>query len=327
MARVFVTRNLPGRALERLGSDFAVAINEEDRVLTREELLARVPGIDGLLCLLTDTIDAAVMEAAGPGLKVIGNYAVGYNNIDLAEATRRGIVVTNTPGALTEATADMAWALLFAAARRVVEGDRLTRAGEFKGWGPSMLLGADIRRRTLGLIGLGRIGEAMVAPAHGFGMQVIYHDINRRRPEDEERLGVKYSPLPRLLAAADFVSVHVPLLPETRHLLDEQALRSMKSTAILVNTSRGPVLDEHALVKALQSGWIAGAGLDVYENEPCLAPGLADCARAVLAPHIASATRETRSRMAEMAVDDLMAALAGRRPENLVNPEAWPGQR
>jgi glyoxylate reductase len=190
-----------------------------------------------------------------------------------------------------------------------------------------LLLGADIRRRTLGLIGLGRIGEAMVAPAHGFGMRVIYHDINRRRPADEERLGVAYSPLPELLASADFISVHVPLLPQTRHLLDEQALRSMKPTAILVNTSRGQVIDEKALVKALQSGWIAGAGLDVYEDEPRLTPGLADCARVVLAPHIASATGETRSRMAEMAVDDLIAALAGRKPENLVNPEVQPGQR
>ena len=321
MPRIFVTRRLPGAALDALKADFEMTINVEDRVLSRDELLSGVKGMDGLLCLLTDHVDAGVMDAAGPNLKAISNYAVGFNNVDVAEATRRGIMVTNTPGVLTEATADMAWTLLFAAARRVAEGDRLTRAGGFKGWSPTMLLGVDIRRKTLGLIGLGRIGEAMVKPARGFDMNVVYYDVTRRTPAAEAELGVTYLHLPELLAKADFVSIHVPLLPETRHLIGERALHEMKDTAILINTSRGPVVDECALVKALRDGWIAGAGLDVYEDEPKLAPGLAECERAVLAPHIASATLETRSRMAVIAVDNLLAGLAGRRPSNLVNPE------
>lgn len=320
--RILITRMLPGDALDRL-TGYKIVLHREDRAISRTELLEAIHGADGLLCLLTDTIDEEVMAAAGPDLKVIANYAVGYNNIDVAAATRRGIMVTNTPGVLTEATADMAWALLFAAARRVAEGDRLTRAGLFEGWSPTLLLGADIRRRTLGLVGLGRIGEAMVRPAQGFEMRVVYYDPQRRSPEDEAALGVAYLPLAELLAKADFVSIHVPLLPETRHLLDEEAFRSMKKTAILVNTSRGPVLDERALVKALREGWIAGAGLDVFEDEPRLAPGLAECERVVLAPHIASATWETRTRMAAMAVENLLAGLEGRRPANLVNPEAW----
>lgn len=320
--RILVTRRLPGNALDRL-SPYDVVLNRHDRAMTREEILAGAAGAIGLLCLLTDKIDAAVMDAAGRGLRVISNYAVGYNNIDVAEATRRGILVTNTPGVLTEATADMAWALLLAAARRVAEGDRLTRAGRFTGWDPNLLLGADIRRKTLGLIGLGRIGEEMVKPARGFEMDVVYYDVTRRSAAAEAELGVTYLPLPELLARADFVSLHVPLLPETRHLLDEQALRSMKPTAVLVNTSRGAVVDERALVKALREGWIAGAGLDVYEDEPALAAGLTECENAVLAPHIASATRGTRLRMAEMAVDNLLAGLAGNRPAHLVNREAW----
>jgi glyoxylate reductase len=320
MPRVLVTRPIPGNALTRLGERCAVDLGQADHNMPRSELLRRVAGIDGLLCMLADRIDAELMDAAGPSLKAVSNYAVGYNNIDVAEATRRGIIVTNTPGVLTEATADMAWALLFAAARRVAEGDRLTRSGGFTGWTPTMLLGAEIRRRTLGLIGLGRIGEAMIAPAHGFGMKVIYYDPRRRSAEDEALLGIAFAPLSDLLARADFVSVHVPLTGETRHLLDEGALRRMKQTAILVNTSRGPVVDEKALVKALQEGWIAGAGLDVYEEEPKLAPGLAECERAVLAPHLGSATLETRSRMAELAVDNLLAALEGRRPEGTLTP-------
>ena len=318
---VLVTRNLPGPALEVLKAQVEVRLNEEDRALAREELLALSADVDGILCLLSDRIDTELMEAAGPRLAVVSNYAVGYDNIDVTEATRRGIMVTNTPGVLTEATADMAWALLFAAARRVVEGDRLTRSGGFTGWSPTMLLGAEIRHRTLGLIGLGRIGEAMVKPAHGFEMRVVYYDAKRRPPAEEEALGIEYLPLPDLLAVSDFVSIHVPLLLETRHLIDEAALRSMKRTAILINTSRGPVLDEKALVRALREGWIAGCGLDVYEDEPRLTPGLADCPNAVLTPHIASATLETRTRMAEMAVENLLAGLAGRRPPNLVNPQ------
>jgi glyoxylate reductase len=319
MKRVYVTRALPGNALERLAA-FDVSVHKEDRAPAREEILAGLAGgVDGLLCLLTDAVDAGLMDAAGSRLKVISNYAVGFNNIDVAEATRRGIIVTNTPGALSEATADLAWALLFAAARRVAEGDRFTRAGRFTGWGPSLLLGADIRRKTLGLIGLGRIGQAMVKPALGFEMRVVYHDIVRGEEAVEAELGVSYLPLPDLLDQADFISLHVPLLPETRHLIDASALRAMKPTAVLVNTSRGPIIDEAALVRALNEGWIAGAGLDVYEAEPALAHGLVECERAVLAPHIASATWETRTKMAEMAVEAVLDVLAGRNPRHRVN--------
>ena len=322
MWKVFVTRRIPEPGLEMLREKCEVEVNPEDRVLTKEEIIEGVKGKDALLCLLTDDIDEEIMDA-NPNLKVISNYAVGFNNIKVEEATKRGLPVTNTPGVLTETTADMAWALLMAVGRRIVESDKFTRAGKFKGWGPMLLLGYDIYGETLGLVGLGRIGEAMVKRAHGFDMKVLYYDANRRSPEDEKELGIEYRELDQLLAESDYVSLHVPLLPSTHHLIGERELGLMKKTGILINTARGPVVDEKALVKALQDGEIAGAGLDVYENEPALEPGLIDLDNVVLAPHTASATRETRTKMATMAAENLLAALEGKIPPNIVNPEVY----
>ncbi|HQD39782.1 MAG: D-glycerate dehydrogenase [Firmicutes bacterium] len=322
MWKVFVTRRIPEPGLEMLREKCEVEVNPEDRVLTKEEIIEGVKGKDALLCLLTDDIDEEIMDA-NPNLKVISNYAVGFNNIKVEEATKRGLPVTNTPGVLTETTADMAWALLMAVGRRIVESDKFTRAGKFKGWGPMLLLGYDIYGKTLGLVGLGRIGEAMVKRAHGFDMKVLYYDANRRSPEDEKELGIEYRELDQLLAESDYVSLHVPLLPSTHHLIGERELGLMKKTGILINTARGPVVDEKALVKALQDGEIAGAGLDVYENEPALEPGLIDLDNVVLAPHTASATRETRTKMATMAAENLLAALEGKIPPNIVNPEVY----
>ena len=322
MWKVFVTRRIPEPGLDMLREHCEVELNEEDRVLTKEEIIQGVKGKDALLCLLTDDIDGEIMDA-NPNLKVIANYAVGFNNIRVEEATKRGLPITNTPGVLTETTADMAWTLLMTAGRRIVEADKFTRDGKYKGWGPMLLLGYDIYGKTLGLIGLGRIGEAMIKRAHGFDMKILYFDANRRSPEEEKELGIEYRELDQLLAEADYVSLHVPLLPSTKHLIGEREFGLMKESAILVNSARGPIVDEKALVKALREGQIAGAGLDVYENEPALEPGLAELQNVVLAPHTASATRETRTKMATMAAENLLAALQGKVPPNIVNPEVY----
>ncbi len=320
-AKVYVTRKLPASALDRIAAKHRLEVNPHDRVLTRAELEEAIQGIDGLLCLLTDTVDEKLLEL-NPDLKVIANYAVGYNNIDVPACTRRGIPVTNTPGVLDETTADFAWALLMAAARRVVEADRFTRAGKFQGWGPMLMLGEDIHGRTLGIVGLGRIGQEVARRAGGFDMKVLYHSRTGKTKEEEERLGVEYRSLPELLQESDFVSLHVPLTEKTRYLISRQELKLMKENAYLINTSRGPVVEEEALIEALRSREIAGAGLDVYEKEPEVSPGLKELDNVVLAPHIASASRATRTRMAEMAVENLLAGLEGREMENLINPEA-----
>lgn len=330
MARfnVYVTREIPQAGLDLLREFCDVEVNPEDRVLTREELIEAVRGRDGVLCLLTDTVDDEVLEAAGPRCKVFSNYAVGYNNIDVEAATRRGIAVTNTPGVLTKTTAELAWALMLSVARRIVEADRFTRAGKFRGWSPMLFLGSDLSGKVLGIIGAGRIGTAMALMSRGFGMRVLYYDPKIERNETlEYELEAKKVDLERLLRESDFVSIHVPLSDETRHLIDERALSLMKPTAYLVNTSRGPVVDEAALVRALKERRIAGAGLDVYENEPELAPGLAECDNVVLAPHIGSATLETRSKMAKMAASNLIAVLRGERPQHIVNPEVLEAKR
>ncbi|NLN91642.1 MAG: D-glycerate dehydrogenase [candidate division WS1 bacterium] len=319
--KVSVTREIPDPGIpivREIAPD--ARINPDDRVLTRGELLDYVRGCDGVLCLLTDPIDAEVLDAAGPQCRIFANYAVGYNNIDVAAATARGIMVTNTPGVLTDATADHAWALLFSVARRIVEGDAFMRAGKFEGWGPMMFLGGDITGKTLGIVGAGRIGAAMALKSRGFGMRVLYADVARNE-ELESDLGAQWVDLDTLLAESDFVSLHVALTPETVHLINAERLGKMKPTAYLINTSRGPVVDEIALVDALTSRRIAGAGLDVYEDEPAMKPGLADCPNAVIVPHIASATNWTRSKMAEMAATNLVAGLKGETPPNLVNPE------
>lgn len=319
--KVSVTREIPDPGIPIIREVAPDArVNPEDRVLTREELLDYVRGCDGVLCLLTDTIDAEVLDAAGPQCRIFANYAVGYNNIDVVAATERGIMVTNTPGVLTNATADHAWALLFATARRIVEADAFMRSGRFQGWGPMLFLGADITGKTLGVVGAGRIGTAVAMRSRGFGMRVLYTDLTPNEALETE-LGATQVDLDTLLAEADFVSLHVALTPQTTHLINAERLTRMKRTAFLINTSRGPVVDEAALVEALRSRTIAGAGLDVYEDEPAMKPGLADCANAVLVPHIASATHWTRSKMAEMAATNLVTGLRGETPPNLVNPE------
>jgi lactate dehydrogenase-like 2-hydroxyacid dehydrogenase len=316
---VFVSRTLPAEALEVARGRVVLRHNPEDRRLSPAELGGHLRDADGLVCLLTDTIGDDVLAQA-PRLKVVANVAVGYNNVDVAAATRRGIVVTNTPGVLTETTADFTWALLLAAARRVPEADAYTRAGRFTEWGLLLLLGHDVSGKTLGILGLGRIGKAVARRAQGFAMRLLYHDAVRDEAAERE-LGVQWSDKATVLREADFVTLHVPLLPETRHYVGEAELRLMKPSAYLVNAARGPVVDEAALVRALKQGWIAGAGLDVYEEEPAVHPGLFECPTAVLAPHIASASRETRLRMATMAVENCLAVLDGRRPANPVNAE------
>ncbi len=320
---LLISRHLPETALALARARASVRLPAPDRRLERDELLAHLADADGLVCLLTDAVDEALLARA-PRLRVVANVAVGYNNIDVAAATRRRIVVTNTPGVLTETTADFTWALILATARRVAEADAFTRAGRFTEWGLMLLLGGDIHGKTLGILGLGRIGRAVARRAQGFAMRVLYHDAVRD-PETERDLGLVYCDRDAVLREADFVTLHVPLLPETHHYIGERELRLMKPTAYLVNAARGPVVHEGALVRALREGWIAGAGLDVYEEEPRVHPGLFECPNAVLAPHIASASRETRLRMATMAVEDALAVLEGRRPTHPVNPEVLDG--
>lgn len=321
MNRALVTRRIPDAGLDLLRRHCEVILNPEDRPFTREELLRGVRGVDGVLCLLTDRIDAEVMEAAR-GVKGFANFAVGFDNIDVPEATRRGLPVSNTPGVLTDATAEMAWALLFAVARRIVESDAAMRSGTWPGWGPLQFLGGDVTGKTLGIVGAGRIGQAFALKSRGFAMPVLYADEHPNETLERE-LGARRADLDTLLADSDFVSLHVFLAPSTRHLIDARALRRMKPTAYLINTSRGPVVDEKALVEALREGVIAGAGLDVYEEEPRMAPGLAGLPNAVLAPHTASATISSRNNMALTAARNLLAMMAGERAPDCLNPQVY----
>ena len=323
-ANVLVTRRIPDESIRMLEAACGVVdVNPHDRAMTRDEFLAAVRGRDGLLCLLTEDIDDEVLDVS-PGLKGVAIYAVGYNNIDVDACTRRGIPVTNTPDVLTDTTADIAWALIFATARRVAEGDRYVREGRFTGWGPLLMLGSDVTGQTLGIIGAGRIGTATAARAAGFSMPIVY--TSRSRSEAIERLGARYLPLDDLLRESDFVSLHVPLTPETTHLIGARELDLMKPTAYLVNTTRGPVVDEKALVQALRDGAIAGAGLDVFEREPELEPGLADLENVVMLPHVGSGTVATRIRMGNVAATNLIAMVNGEDPPNCVNPE-WKAYR
>jgi len=315
--KVFVTRKIPKPGLDLLEKECEIEVNPYDRVLTKEEIIRGIKGKDGLLCLLTDKIDKDILDTE-PKLRMIANYAVGYENIDVKYATEKGIPVSNTPGILTDTTADMAWALLFATTRRIVEGDKFTREGKFKGWGPTLMLGQDITGKTLGVVGAGRIGTAFALKSKGFGMKVLYYDI-KRNERIEKELGAKKVSLKELLKESDFVSLHVPLLSSTKHLIGEKELKLMKKAAILINTSRGPIIDEKALVKALKEKWIFGAGLDVYENEPNLEEGLIEIDNVVLQPHSASASIETRTKMAIMASENLIAGLKGKIPSNCVN--------
>jgi len=288
-------------------------------VMTHAEIMKEVPSRDGLLCLLTDTIDERIIRA-GEKLRIIANYAVGYNNIDMAVASAHRIMVTNTPGVLTDATADLAWALILSICRRIIESDRFTRAGSFQGWAPKLLRGGDLSGRTIGIVGAGRIGSAVARRAAGFDMKILYTGRSDNRGL-EQALGARRVPLETLLRTADVISLHVPLTDETRHLIGKEELSVMKKTAYLINTSRGPVVDEEALVKALRNEEIAAAGLDVFEEEPKVHPGLVTLDSVVLTPHTGSATYGTRDRMAVMAAENLIAGLEGKRPPNIVNPD------
>lgn len=316
--RVYVTRDIPEEGIRVLAESGEIlpVVRREAEAPSRDELLEGVAGAVGLLSLLSDRVDAELLDRA-PGLRVVANYAVGYDNVDVAAASERGIWVTNTPGVLTEATADLAFALLLACARRVVEGDAYMRAGRFTGWQPKLLLGVDLVGATLGIVGLGRIGQAVARRARGFGMRVVYHNRQRLEPTAEE--GATFMGLDELLRVSDVVSLHCPGGPATRHMLDARRLELMKPGAILVNTGRGTLVDEGALVEALRAGRLRGAGLDVFEREPALHPGLADLPNVVLAPHAGSATEGTRARMAVLAAQNVVAALRGQRPPNAVN--------
>ncbi|MCI0343426.1 MAG: D-glycerate dehydrogenase [Planctomycetales bacterium] len=314
---ILSTRAIPEaglRVLRDSGIPFEVRKSQDPP--GRPELLRLVPGREGVLCQLTDPMDARVIAAADR-LRVVATMSVGTDHVALEACARRGIAVTNTPGVLTEATAECAIALLLAAARRIPEGDRMVRAGKFRAWGPTLLLGVAVAGKTLGIVGAGRIGQAVGRRADGLGMEVLYWSRNAK-PEFEREVGAQRADLDDLLRASDFVTVHVPLSDETRHLLDARRLALMKRTAILVNTSRGPVVDEKALVAALRAGQLRAAALDVYEREPKLAPGLAKLENVVLLPHVASATEETRSMMAVMAAEDLVRVLRGEEPKNRV---------
>jgi glyoxylate reductase len=320
-SRIFVTWPMEPEAraiLERAG---IVETSPSEQELPAPELARRIRECAAVVPMGAHPVPESVLAAA-PGLRVVAVAAVGYNLIDVAAATRRGILVTNAPGVLTETTADLAWALMLAVARRLPEGDRFVRSGKWTGVYWSLMMGADVHGRTLGIIGLGRIGQAIARRARGFGMRVLYHNRNRA-PEAERELGAEHRALPDLLREADFVVLAVPLGPETRHLIGAPELALMQPTAFLINIARGPVVDEGALVEALRSGRIAGAGLDVFEDEPKVHPGLLALENVALTPHIGSASRATRLRMASRAAENCVAALEGRRPPNLVNPEAW----
>jgi glyoxylate reductase len=312
MPSILISRGLSPEALTLIPQDVVVDFNGHEHSLSRRDLLARLRGKQALICQITDAIDDEIL--ATPGLQVVSNVAVGYNNIDVDAARRRGVVVTNTPDVLTETTADFAWALLMTAARRVVEADRYVRSGEWKSWRWDLLWGLDVYAKTIGVLGFGRIGRAVARRARGFGMRVLYHDAVRATPEVERELEATYVDKPTLLAESDFVTLHVLFSPETRHLIDESALRSMKKTAVLVNAARGPIVDEAALSRALGEGWIAAAGLDVFEEEPKVHPGLLPLTNVVLAPHIASASFDTRVAMSTLAIKNCLAVLEGKPP-------------
>jgi glyoxylate reductase len=317
--RVLATHRLFPPAQEILNAACDVEYWTRPDRPSRDELLRRIVDKEGLICLLTEKINAELLQAA-PNLRIAANVAVGYDNITVPDCTNHGVAATNTPGVLDETTADFAWALLMAVARRLKEGDDLARSGNWKSWDLDQLVGADVWGKTLGLVGFGRIGRAVARRASGFNMKVIYYDAVRPPAELETEVHAEYRDLPELLAQADFVSLHVPLLPETRGLFNARTFAQMKPTAFLINTARGPVVDEAALVEALETKKIAGAALDVYEKEPFINPGL-NRPNVVLAPHIASASLETRTKMAVMAAQNVVALFNGQRPPNILNPE------
>lgn len=326
--KIFISRVVPGSSLERLKkSDNEVVISEFDRPLTTEEFIERGKGADIILSLLTDKIDGAVMDAVGGQLKMISNYAVGFDNVNIEDATNRGIVVANTPSdEVNEAVAEHTWALILSLTRRIVEADEATRRGAYRGWEPDVFLGNSLKGKILGIVGLGRIGSMVACRASGFEMTTIY---NKRSPdpEAEKELGITFSSLDDLLAKSDVVTLHVPLTDETRHLMRSENLYKMKKGSYLVNTSRGPVVNEGDLVEAIRSGHIRGVALDVFENEPNINPELIGMENVILTPHIASATVEAREKMCEQAVSAIFDVLDGKKPQNIVNDEVWEKRR
>lgn len=317
---IYVTRGIPEQTIDLLRQDYDVSVNPDDRALTRDELLQQVKGRDAVISLLTDKIDGEVLDAAGRQCRIFANYAVGYDNFDLAAATQRGVILTNTPGVLDESTSTHTWALLLAAARRVGEAERYVRAGQWKGWGPMVFIGQDVDRKTLGIAGLGRIGSRVARKATGFDMRILYQDI-KPNPEFERDTGATFVDKETLLRESDFLSLHLPLTPETRHYIGAAELAKMKPSAVLVNAARGALVDEKALVAALRDKVIWAAGLDVFEDEPALADGLAELDNVVVGPHIASATIETRLAMGKIAVDNIRNVLKGEKPITCVNPD------
>ncbi|HOL17696.1 MAG TPA: D-glycerate dehydrogenase [Bacillota bacterium] len=322
MPTIFITRKIPAESLNMLEGRYRLKVNPAERPVTRQEMLEGVKEADALLCMLTDKVNREVIEKAS-NLKVVANMAVGVDNIDLEACTARGIVVTNTPGALTEATADLTWALLLAVTRRIVAGDRFVRAGNFNGWAPLLFVGGDLSGKTLGIIGMGRIGQAVARRGLGFGMKIVYAKRERLPLEVEKEFKATYLPLDEVIREADYLTLHLPYYPEVHHLINRKRLEMMKPTAYLINTARGALIDEQALVEHLKRHKIAGAALDVYENEPKLTPGLIELDNAVLAPHTGSATSSTRRAMAEMAAKSIVAVLSGVKPEHVVNPEVY----
>lgn len=316
MARIFVTRKIPEAGIELLRkAGHEAVVSAKDGVLTKDELISALKArpYDAVISLLTDKIDAPIFDAA-PAAKIFANYAVGLDNIDLAEAKKRNVVITNTPGVLTNAVAEHTFAILLAVANRIVESDNFLRQGKYQGWAPLLFLGTELAGKTLGILGLGRIGSRVAQYARAFDLRVVYYDVTRNT-DFEKMTGAWFQEdMDNVLREADFVSIHVPLLPATRHLINTERLALMKKTAILINTSRGPVIDETALVEALKNGIIRGAGLDVFENEPQLAPGLADLPNVVITPHTASATEEARAAMSELAAKNVLAVLSGQTP-------------
>lgn len=320
--RVFVSRKIPKAGIEFLeNAGLKVDVYPEDRVIPREKLLSIIPDYDALLSVLTEVVDDELLTKATK-LKIIANYAVGYNNIDVPACTKKKIAVTNTPDVLTDTTADLTFTLMLSVAKRIVEGDNMVRTNNFKGWNPMLLLGSDVSGKTLGILGAGRIGSAMAARANGFNMQILYHD-TIRNGNIESKYQTKYVSFDELLNRSDFVSLHVPLNENTTHIINADRLRQMKNTAFLINTSRGPVIDEKALVSALKNKVIAGAGLDVFEEEPALTSGLAELSNTVLLPHIGSATVETRNKMALMAAENIVKMAQNKIPPNILNKEIF----
>jgi glyoxylate reductase len=326
--KIFVSRKIPGNSLDKLtASEHEVKISEFDRPLSAEEFLERAKGSDAVLTLLTDKIDSEVIDAIGPQLKIVSNYAVGFDNIKVTDATEKGVVVTNTPSdVINESVAEFAWTLMLALAKRVVEADEATRRGAYKGWEPAIFLGVNMMGKTLGIVGLGRIGSMTARRAKGWGMRVLY---NKRSPDPkvEEELGVEFADLDKLYAESDFISLHVPLTDQTRHMINVEAFSKMKKGVVIVNTARGPVVSEQDLVNAIREGKVGGAGLDVFDNEPNINPELVGMENVILTPHIASSTVEAREEYGRLAVGAILQTLSGSIPENIVNKEAWPQAR